>query len=337
MKYKKLYAVAGIILLATVIFFNISKKPHYPEHISETFNGAPSEAPSDLGNPTVATINTQTYETILENISIINHETLNEFKFLQHKFRKSINLDDHLDKIKEYLLSSYDAEYAETIFETYKTWLNCEMAVIAEFGELSSTRSPLEIADMLKSIHEFRITNMGEQLADSLYGAELKIKLYSLNYSSIENNDELYGEEKETLIEGLDLSYPDIGISSSIPYDNYRKKLKLFQRDLSEVDSIDDREEIIKQIREATLPHETVKKLELIDEVARQNKAKEELYSSRKKMLLSDSNISSDEKENRLNVLRTEIFSPKGAQTKARMENLEKGYQKIISGLKTEE
>lgn len=337
MKYKKLYAVAGIIILAAVIVFQISKKHHYQDYTPETADSLSPLSSSDVVSRDATAEESQTLETLTEAISVINDDTLNEFKFLQHKFRKSLNLDDHLNKIKEYLLSAYDSDYAETVFETYKVWLECEMAVAAEFGGLSSIRSPQEISDKLKSIHELRKNNMGEKLADILYGADLDKKLYNLNLSSIVNNNELYGLEKETLIEELELAHPDTYTYSDVPYDNYQQKLKLYDRDLNEVSSGHEREELIKQIREATLPPETVKKLEAIDDGVRQNQEKEELYTDRRNMILEDTTLSSNDKEDRLNQLRFEVFGTKGAQAKARMENLEKGYQKIISGLKTDE
>lgn len=337
MKYKKLYAVAGIILLAAVIVFQISKKRHYHDYTPEKVDGLPPLASSDAVSRTAATEDSQILETLTEVISVINDDTLNTFKFLQHKFRKSLNLDDHLNKIREYLFSAYDSDYAETVFETYKVWLECEMLVTVEFSALSSTRSPQEISDKLKAIHEFRKNNMGEKLAGILYGAELDKKLYNLNLSSIVNNNELYGLEKETLIEELELAHPDTYTYSNVPYDNYQQKLKLYDRDLNEVSSISEREELIKRIREATLPPETVKKLESIDDGVRQNQEKEELYTDRRNMILEDATLSPNDKEDRLNRLRSEVFGTKGAQAKARMENLEKGYQKIISGLKTEE
>lgn len=327
-----------MIFLAAVIVFHISKKHHYQEDTPETSGSISPQSSSDVVRQKVEAVGSQAIEALGETVSVINTDTLNEFKFLQHKFRKSLNLDDHLSRIKEYLFSAYDSEYAETVFETYKVWLECEMAVAAEFGGgLSSARSPQEVVEMLKSIHEFRKTNLGEKLADTLYGTELTKKLYALNLSSIENNNELYGLEKEALIEELELAHPDIYTYSDVAYDNYQQKLKLYHRDLSEASSVHEREELIKQIREATLPPDTVKKLESIDDGVRRNQEKEDLYTDRKNMIFEDLSLTPDEREDRLNQLRTDLFGTKGAQAKVRMENLEKGYQKIISGLGTED
>lgn len=333
MKHKNYSAAAGFIILAAAVLFMASQNRHASECVSKTPDSRPPAATPGSITPEASTIHSQTGGIPLDNVSVINEQTLNHFKSLQHKFRKSLNIDDHLARVKEYLLSSYDLQYAEAIYETYKAWLECEMAVAVEFGELSSAGSPRDASEILNAIHGFRKNSLGEKLAEQLYGNELKRKLYSLNRASIVNNHELYGREKEILIAELNASSPDMDTYSTDSYNNYQETLKLYRRDLNEADSMEDRNEIVEQIRKATLPSETVKKLQAVDGNVRRNKEKEELYLNRKNLILSDKNLSSDEKENQINTIRSEVFGPKGAEAKVRMENLENGYRKIVSEL----
>ncbi len=83
---------------------------------------------------------------------INSYTTLNFFKHLEHKFRKSTTLGEHFNAVKEYLFSEFSEKEAQKLFDTYKEYLQCEMALVEKYKNFADVQTPEEAIEVLKQI-----------------------------------------------------------------------------------------------------------------------------------------------------------------------------------------
>lgn len=268
-----------------------------------------------------------------QEISLIDSATLKEFKYLQHNFRKSRTHEEHLDDVKAFLFNTYDEGYAALVFRVYSSWLACEMDVVKEFRQNRTNSSLEEMTDILDAIHEFRIQQLGEELAERLFRQAYEQSVYSVSRASIISSSELYGEEKEALLSQLDGSFEGVAATITDPYTLYREKLVVYSRDLSEADSDEQRKDILDTLRNTTLPQETIGRLQGIDRAVNENSLRDGRYQEGLDLINSDTALSGSERKQQIDELQLEVYGINGAAAKKRMESIEDGYQRIVSGL----
>src|SRR6056297_3512674 len=263
---------------------------------------------------------------------INSYTTLNFFKHLEHKFRESTTLGEHFNAVKEYLLSEFSEKEAKKLFETYKEYLQCEMDLLDEYKGFAGVQSSEEAIEMLKQIQAFRRERLGKELADKLYGTDVKVKEYAFRRAAIVRSDTLYGHEKEERLAELN---KDMWGDESAEvdahrnaYNQYQETLEIYQKDLSEAASEEARQKKLRQLREQHFSPKVVAKFEEIDQQMAETAESEENYRKQAKSIRSDEALSDAEKEKRIQNLQDDVFG-EDADTFRRREAIRKGREKI--------
>ncbi|MFW6011316.1 MAG: lipase secretion chaperone [Desulfosalsimonas sp.] len=238
--------------------------------------------------------------------------SLGYFRHLEHMFRKASTMGEHLDKARQHLKSLLPAKQAEKIYNTYKAYLQCETQLQNEFRDFSEAKNPREAIEMLSRIQEFRRAQLGEQLADRLFGNEVREKKYAFRRAAIISDNSLYGREKEKRIRQLDEhmqggSEPEIKDRKDA-YRLYRQKLKIYRKDLAEMESEEARLEKKREFRHQIFDSETVEALQSVDRQIAEERRREKTYAESKKQIQQNPDLSGAEKQGRIDALRVKIF-----------------------------
>lgn len=237
---------------------------------------------------------------------------LKYFKFIQSKFNASTNLATHSNDVWSYLLSAMPKKEAEKIFAMYKKYLDCEIGLATKVSEMGQPKTLNEILDNLAKVQDYRRQILGNEMADGLYGAEIKTREYSLRRGSIVGNNELYGADKENAIQQLT---SDMWEESSeqvqavqTPYNRYKEKLEIYRKDFKEMGSEEEREEKISEFRNQFFSSETVARLENVDMQIKSEKAAESLYREKETEINASTSLSEKEKKETIESLQTKYF-----------------------------
>lgn len=270
---------------------------------------------------------------------INSHTTLKYFKHLESLFGKSSTLADHFAKVRAYLFSHFPASDARILFDTYQKYLQCEMDLITngEYKNLSmSVKSPEDAIAVLRRIQEFRRERLGTELADKLFGADVKAKEYALRRAAIVNNSALYGDEKEKMIKKLDQDMwgkeANAVEQHQNPYNRYQEKLKLYKKDLADAATAEERKEKIESFRKEFLPPDVVKKFDEIDRQLVQEKNNEKNYRAEEKTLASDDKLTEKEKKAKTTKLQNKFFGPQAVEFRRR-EAIRTGRKDFIKSV----
>jgi len=243
---------------------------------------------------------------------INSYTTLKYFKHLEHKFRKSTTLGEHFDEVKKYLFAEFSEEEATELFETYKAYLQCEMDLIEEFRNLTSAKSTEEAILTLRQIQDFRRDRLGAELADKLFGADVKAKEYAFRRADIVGDKSLYGQDKEDLLKKLneDMWGEDAGAVEEHPndYNRYKEKLLIYKKDMDEIESEAGRQSKIKEYREEFFTPEVVKRLEAVDVQIADEKQREVDYREQENKIQENTALTDDTKNKKIESLQNKMF-----------------------------
>jgi lipase chaperone LimK len=263
---------------------------------------------------------------------INSYTTLKFFKHLEHKFRKSTTLGEHFDSVKQYLFSEFSETEARKLFNTYKEYLQCEMDLLEEYKHFSGVQTPEEAIDMLKQIQAFRRQRLGKELADRLFGTDVKAKEYAFRRAAIVRDNTLYGREKEERL--AELNKDMWGDESAAvdahrnAYNQYQETLQIYQKDLDEAASEAARQKKLRQLREEHFSPEVVAKFEEIDQQMDEAAEREKTYREQAGAIESNEALSEAEKEKRIRNLQSEVFGEDAAAFRRR-EAIRKGREEM--------
>lgn len=302
-------------------------KPSATLDISKNQTTAPS-APAE-GVQTDAGLD---LKTIFKDGLINSYTTLKYFKHMEHLFRKSATPGEHLDNVRDYLFSQFPESEAQILFDTYKNYLQCEIDLAEEFTNLTSAKSTQEAIDILKKIQEFRRERLGAELADKLYGTDVKAKEYAFRRADIVGDDTLYGDTKAELLQKLntDMWGEDADAVEKHPneYNRYREKMLIYKKDLDELGSEESRQAKIKEYRKEFFTPEVVKKLDEVDQQIAAEKHNETLYREKEKQILESTGLTEENKKQKLEKLQDEMFGDE-SEAFRRSEAMRTGLEKL--------
>lgn len=255
------------------------------------------------------------------------------FKHLEKLFKDSPSLSEHLKHVKEYLYAQAPPEEAEQLFKLYEKYINCEMELAKAKSDWDEPRNTQEVIDMLARIQEFRRDLLGDEAADALFGVDIKTKEYAVRRGSIVRDESLYGQEKEALIAELtDDMWGDQAQeieSHSLPYNRYQEKLKMYELDMSEMETEEEKQELINEFRNQLFEPDIVARLEEVDAIMASEKLAEETYSREKQAIVENPDLSEEEKELAVDELGSEIFG-EDLEAHKRREAIETAREAMI-------
>ncbi|MDA8402794.1 MAG: lipase secretion chaperone [Desulfobacteraceae bacterium] len=292
-------------------------------------DGAQAQSPADGGLDLKA---------MFKDGLINSYTTLKYFKHLGYLFRKSATRGEHLDNVKNYLFSQFPKAEAAILFETYQKYLQCEIDLAEEMKNLTSAKSTDEAIEILKKIQDFRRERLGAELADKLFGADVKAKEYAFRRAQIVGDDTLSGDTKTEMLQKLNVdmwgedaqaveSHPD-------PYNRYREKMLIYKKDLDNLGSEQERQSKIKEYRKEFFTPEVVKKLDEVDRQIASEKENEAQYRKEEKQILESTGLTEDAKKQKVEQLQDKMFGNEAdafrrEETKRlELEKLQKEHQK---------
>jgi len=135
---------------------------------------------------------------------------------------------------------------------------------------------------------------------------------YPIRRGVIIGNQELYGAEKEKKLNDLKKDMwgdeADTVDNDTEPLDRYNEKLKIYQRDMAEMTSDEQRQAKTRQFREEIFTPEQLQRLDDVDRVAADEKKNEQDYLARENEIKNNNNLNVDEKAQKISDLQDQMF-----------------------------
>lgn len=261
---------------------------------------------------------------------VINPYTLKFFLSLDEKFKDSKNLEDHLERVRQYLFSIMPAGDAEKLFAVYKTYMNYQMGLMEKTRAWGTPTTPEDAIALLHKMQEYRREVFGREAADALFGTSVKAQEYPIRRSMIVGDKDMYGAEKEKKLKDLNTKMwgneADSVDAYTKPYTRYQEKLRMYDKDLAELTSESAKQAMIQKFREDIFTSEQVQRLDEVDRVIENEKKKEEDYYARENRIKSDPDLDGAEKAKKIEELQNELFGEEAEAFRRRLV-VEKGLE----------
>jgi hypothetical protein len=220
---------------------------------------------------------------------VINSYTLKYFLFLDDKFKDSRNPEELLQSVRDYLNTIMPPDEADKLFAVYKTYVYYQRDVHDKMSMWGRPTTPQEAIDYLHKLQDYPIRRgviIGNQ---ELYGAEKEKKLNDLK-------KDMWGDES------------DIVDNDTEPLDRYNEKLKIYQKDMAEMTSDEQRQAKTRQFREEIFTPEQLQRLDDVDRAAADEKKNEQDYLAQENEIKNDNNLNVDEKAQNISDLQDQMF-----------------------------
>ncbi len=92
------------------------------------------------------------------------------------------------------------------------------------------------------------------------------------------------------------------------PLDRYQEKLKIYQKDMAEMTSDEERQAKTRQFREEIFTPEQMKRLDDVDRAAAEERKNEEDYYAQENDIKNNNNLNADEKAQKIRELQDQMF-----------------------------
>lgn len=246
--------------------------------------------------------------------SIANPDTVKFFKYLQMQVMAG-SVEDHLKEVEKYLYSVMEPAKAAEMFALYSKFCDYEIDMANKIQKWSHPKSADDLIRYLREIHQYRREIFGAEIADAMWGIEVKGQEYNIRKGIILHNASLYGIEKEKHLSVLKDEMWGTGPENvDVPpqtdpekYEKYQEKQFIYQRDLNEMPDADRRKKI-KEFREEYFSSEQIARLEQVDKELEAEKKKESDYYLKEKDIMNNPAIDNEKKAEMIRDLQNETF-----------------------------
>jgi lipase chaperone LimK len=308
MDKKKIAAIAGIALLLIIIISLVVRKKSGDDYIiDKSYNIKLKDIETFYKN---IDFNQDSIKEYFSN-SVVNQYTLKFFMSLDERFKDAKDLEDHLEKTRQYLYSVMSTDEADKLLAVYSTYLKYQKTLHEKSKEWGMPKNPEETIKLLHNLQEYRREVFGRETADILFGASLKAQEYPIRRGAIVGNRDLYGADKEKKLKELDRDMWGNEANSveayAKPYTRYQEKMQIYSKDMSELGA-DEKQAKIKKFREDIFTPEEVARLDGVDQAIAEGKQKEDNYRSMESRIMSDPNLDKEEKEQKVRDLQDQTF-----------------------------
>ncbi len=264
---------------------------------------------------------------------IINAYTVRFFKFMETRIEFK-SMEEHLKAVQAYLHSILAPHQAEEMFALYKKFIDYEMQINEKAKSWGEPKTAEEFLRYLQSLQDYRRDVFGRDVADAMWGAEVKAHEYNIRKNSIKNDPNLYGADKEKRISNLkeEMWGADAALLEDAPqsdperYEIYQEKQTLYQKDLQQLTDYE-RMKKIKEFREKYFTADQVAKLEQVDQEMAAERQREADYHDQEKVLLNDPAMNDEKKAQAIRDLQNSLFGEEADAFRRRM-NMQKQTQK---------
>ena len=245
---------------------------------------------------------------------IVNAYTVRFFKFLETQIEFT-SMDDHLKAVKAYLYSKFPPLQAQEMFALYRKFLDYEIQIHEKAKAWGQPKTAEELLRYLQSVQDYRRDIFGKEIADAMWGAEVKAHEYTIRKNGIKNDPNLYGAEKERRISHLKeemwgadaVRLEDAPQTDSERYEVYQEKQELYQKDLQQLTEYEKLRKI-KEFREKYFTAEQMAKLEQVDREMEHERLRESDYYAKEKAILNDFSLSDEKKALAIQELQNSLF-----------------------------
>ena len=257
--------------------------------------------------------------------SIANPNTVKFFKYLQMQI-KANNLEEHLKAVEKYLQSVMEPAKAAEMFALYKKFCDYEIEMTKNMQKLSHPKNADELIRYLQEIHQYRREIFGAEIADAMWGIEVKGQEYNIRKGSILHNGSLYGIEKEKQLSALKDEMWGTGPESveeppqtdPEKFSRFQEKQLTYQRDLNELPDTDRREKI-KEFRKEYFSSEQITRLEQVDQEMENNKKNESDYYAQEKDIMNNPSLDNEKKAEMIRDLQNQTFGEEAEAFRRRL------------------
>ncbi|MFA5321857.1 MAG: lipase secretion chaperone [Smithella sp.] len=257
---------------------------------------------------------------------IVNLYTVRFFKFIQTQIEFT-SREEHLKAVKAYLHSILDPQKAEEMFALYEKFMDYEIGLHEKAKSWGEPKNAADFLRLLQTVQDYRRDVFGVELADAMWGAEVKAREYTIRKSIITADHDLYGAEKEKRIAALkeDMWGADADLIEDPPetdpekYASYQEKQAIYQRDLHEMPEAR-RMQKIKEFREEYFSPDQVARLEAVDEQLADERKKESDYYAQEKAIMINPGIADDKKAEAIRELQDRAFGEEADAFRRRLK-----------------
>lgn len=323
MKRNKIIAVAGIVLaiIITVIIAGIMTKGKKQE-------GYVFDRNSKIGMKDVriylgkSEFNADDAKDYFKK-DAINSYTLKYFLFLDDKFKDSRNTEELLQSVRDYLNTVMPSDEADKLFAVYKTYVYYQRDVHDKMTTWGRPSTPEEAIDYLHKLQDYRRKVFGDDNADALFGPSVMLQEYPIRRGIIIGNQDLHGAEKEKKLNDLKKDMwgneADTIDNDTEPLDRYHEKLKIYEKDMAEMTSDEERQAKTRQFREELFTPEQARRLDDVDRVAAEEKKNEEDYFAQENEIKNNNNLDADSKAQKIRELQDQMFGSEAEAFRRRL------------------
>ena len=242
----------------------------------------------------------------------INSYTLKYFLFLDGKFKDSRNPEELLQSARDYLNTVMPPDEADKLFAVYKTYVYYQRDVHDKITTWGRPSTPEEAIDYLHKLQDYRRKVFGDENADALFGPSVMLEEYPIRRGVIIGDQNLYGAEKEQKLNDLKKDMwgdeADIVDNDTEPLDRYNEKLKIYQKDMAEMTSDEEKRAKIRQFREELFTPDQVRRLDDVDRATADEKKNEEDYFAQENEIQNNNNLDADSKAQKIRELQDQMF-----------------------------
>ena len=260
----------------------------------------------------------------------INSYTLKYFFFLDDKFKDSRNTEELLLSVREYLDTIMPSDEADKLFAVYKTYVYYQKDVQDKMTTWGTPSTPEKVIEYLHKLQDYRRQVFGDENADVLFGPSVKTKEYPIRRGMIIGDQDIYGAEKEKKLDDLkkDMWGDEANTidNETEPLDRYQEKFKIYQKDMAEMTSDEERQAKIRQFREELFTPEQVRNLEDVDMLLADEKKNEKDYFAEENEIKNNSNLDAHGIAQKIHDLQNKMFGEE-ADAFRRRQVIEKEHE----------
>ncbi|MBI5845377.1 MAG: hypothetical protein HZB23_11995 [Deltaproteobacteria bacterium] len=345
---KTLFLAIGAVLVfaaAVALFFWLTRdadqdyvfEKNYGVSFSDAVKGREMMAQAQPGDTTLAASNplagVNLHQFFTEDFAA-NPFTLKFFRYITQLFGDSKDRADALRRAREYIFSQLPANEAEKVYALYVKYLDCEIALMSEQRGWGDPKSTEEVLAYLRKAQEFRRQQLGVETADALFGPEVKIQEYKVRRGAIVADKELNGKDKEEALGRLtsDMWGDEAQAVEEYanPYNRYREKLEIYQKDLAELPTEAERAALDREFRQQFFDAEQVKALDAVDAQLAAEKKAEASFQAARSQVEKDPSLTAEEKEQKIKDMGTRMLGQESAEALSRREAMEKGKAELM-------
>lgn len=225
--------------------------------------------------------------------------------------RDAKDRDEFMARVKDRLFSEFPPKTAQKLLDMVASYVDCELSLQEMLAGFDTPKSEEEMIRMQNEIFDFRKTQMGEELAEKLFGEEHRLVLYKIRSRAVFGDESLYGREKETRLEALtEEIYGDAKdgyMTDKTGESRFQEKMLLYKKDLDEM-SPDAKKARIREWRSEYLPEEDIIKIEAAEAQAEASARRDQDYTEARNAIMNDAGLKDEEKEQQIRQLQDRMY-----------------------------